>query len=79
MKDLAWDMIRVSFCIGRQLRDLLPRLKEQCGPKEYRDHARALAGALNGVNTALIDRALAAHPELSTRIETELAESGRIE
>jgi hypothetical protein len=78
-EDLAWDMIRVSFRIGRQLRDLLPRLKEQCGPEEYKDHARAIAGALHGVNTALIDRALAVHPELSTRIETELAESGRIE
>jgi len=32
----------------------------------------------NGVNTALIDRALAAHPELKDRIEVELAEFGRI-
>ena len=78
-ENLAWDMIRVSFRIGRQLQDLLPRLKEQCGPEEYKGHARAIAEALHGVNTALIDRALAVHPELSTRIETELAESGHIE
>lgn len=77
-ENLAWDMIRVSFRVGRELRDLLPRLKEQCSPEEYKDHARAIAGALHGVSTALIDRALAAHPELSARIEVELAESGRI-
>jgi hypothetical protein len=79
MKPWLGDMIRVSFRIGRQLKDLLLPLKEQCGPEEYRDHARAIAGALHGVSTALVDRALAAHPELSKRIEAELAESGRIE
>jgi hypothetical protein len=78
-ENLAWDMIRVSFRIGRQLRDLLPRLKEQCGFEEYEDHARAIAGALHGVNTALIYRALAVHPELSARIEMGLAESGRVD
>ena len=76
--DLAWDMVRVSFRVGRELRDLLPRLKEQCGAEEYKDHARAIAGAIHGANTALIDRALASYPELEARIEAELAKSGRI-
>jgi 1,6-anhydro-N-acetylmuramate kinase len=75
---LAWGMIRVSFRVGRELLNLLSQLKERCGPEEYKEHAQAIAGAMHGVSTALIDRALATHPELSARIEAELAESGRI-
>ena len=70
-------MIRVSFSVGRGLRDLLLRLKKQCSAEEYKGPARAIGG-IHGVNTALIDRALAAHPELKDRIEVELAEFGRI-
>ena len=76
--NLAWEMIRVSFSVGRELRDLLLRLKKQCSAEEYKGRARAIAGAIHGVNTALIDRALAAQPELEDRIEAELAEFGRI-
>jgi hypothetical protein len=76
--NLAWEMIHVSFSVGRELRDLLLRLKEQCSAEEHKGHARAIAGAIHGVNTALIDRALAAQPELEDRIEAELAEFGRI-
>jgi len=76
--NLAWEMIRVSFSVGRELRDLLLRLKEQCSAEEYKGHARAIAGAIDGVNTALIDRALAAQPELEDRIGAELAEFGAL-
>jgi hypothetical protein len=75
---LAWDMIRASFRASRELQALLPQLRQQCSAEEYQDHARAIAGAIHGVNVALIDRALASHPELSSRIEAELAELGRI-
>jgi hypothetical protein len=74
---LAWHLIGVSFRVAGELQELLPRLKEQCSAEEYKGHARAIAGAIHGVNTALIDRALAAHPELEDRIEAELAEFGR--
>ena len=37
-----------------------------------------LPAPFTAINTALIDRALAAHPELEDRIEAELAEFGRI-
>jgi hypothetical protein len=77
---LAWDLIRVSFRVAGELQELLlPRLKEQYSAEEYKGHARAIAGAIHGVNTALIDRALAAYPELRDRIEAELAEFGRIQ
>ncbi len=62
---LAWHLIGVSFRVAEELQELLPRLKEQCSAEEYKGHARAIAGAIHGVNTALIDRALAAHPELA--------------
>jgi hypothetical protein len=75
---LAWHLIGVSFRVTGELQELLPRLKEQCSAEEYKGHARAIAGAIHGVNTALIDRALAEHPELEDRIEAELAEFGRI-
>ena len=78
-KNLAWDLIRVSFRVARELQGLLPRLKDQRHAEEYEGHARAIAGAIHGVNIALIDRALAAHPELRDRIEAELAEFGRIQ
>ena len=77
--ELAWDIIRVSFRVAGELAELLPRLREQCSAEEYKGHARAIAGAIHGVNTALIDRALAAYPELRDRIEAELAEFGRIQ
>jgi hypothetical protein len=75
---LAWEMIRVSFSVGRELRDLLLRLKEQCSAEEYKGHTRAIAGAIDGVNAALIDRALAAQPELEDRIGAEPAEFGAL-
>jgi hypothetical protein len=67
MRSAAKRRVRVSFSVGRELRDLLLRLKEQCSAEEYKGHARAIAGAIHGVNTALIDRALAAQPELEDR------------
>jgi hypothetical protein len=77
-RSLAWELIRVSFHVARELRGVLLQLKEQCSTEEYKDHARAIAGAIDGENTALIDRALVSHPELSNRIEAELEKYGRI-
>ena len=55
---------RVVFRVGRDLR--------------YKDHARAIAGAIDGVNIALRDSALASYLELSSRIESDLAKFGRV-
>jgi hypothetical protein len=76
---LAWELIRVSFRVARELQGLLPRLKEQCSADEYAGYAQGIAGAIHGINAGLIDKAIAAHPELETRIEAELAEFGRIQ
>jgi hypothetical protein len=68
----------VSFGVARELQTLLPRLKEQCSAEDYQDYARGIAGAIHGINTALIDKAVASHPELAARIEAYLAEFGRV-
>ena len=60
--NLAWHLIGVSFRVAGELQELLPRLKEQCSAEEYKGMCGRLPGAIHGVNTALIDRALAAHP-----------------
>jgi hypothetical protein len=75
---LAWDLVRVSFRVARELQELLPRLKEQCSAEDYQDYARGIAGAIHGVNTALLDKAIASHPELAARIEADLADFGRV-
>ena len=76
---LAWHLIGVSFRVAGELQELLPHLKEQCSADEYKDYAQGIAGAIHGINTALIDRAIASHPELRDRIEAELAKFGRIQ
>jgi hypothetical protein len=75
---LAWELIRVAFRVSRELQELLPRLKEQCSTEEYADYARGIAGAIHGINVALIDKAITAHPELAVRIETDLDKFGEI-
>ena len=58
-----WDFHRwINACLQRRTRVMRGRLP----------------APIDGVNTALIDRGLAAQPELEDRIEAELAEFGRI-
>jgi hypothetical protein len=76
---LAWDIIRASSRAARELQEFLPRLKRECSADEYEVYARGFAGAIHGINTALIDKAIASHPELRDRIEAELAQFGRLQ
>jgi hypothetical protein len=75
---LAWHIIRVSFRTARELQDLLSLLKEQCSPEEYRDYVAGIAQAIDAINDALMNKAIASHPQLTNRIEADLAEFGRI-
>lgn len=75
---MAWELIRVAFRVSRELQALLRRLKDDCSAEEYADFARDIARAIHGINTALIDKAFAAHPELESRIETDLDKFGEI-
>ena len=75
--DLARAMIRTAFESGRVLQAILPTLDQGLPPEEYRACAHDLAAAIDQANTALINRALAAHPQLETEIETAIRRSGR--
>ncbi len=75
---LAWHMVRVSFRVAGELQDLLSLLKEQCSADEYRVCAGRIAQAIDSVNDALLNTALASHPELAERIEADLEKFGRI-
>ena len=63
---------------GPRAPDLLSLLKEQCSPEEYRDYVAGIARAIDAINDALMNKAIASHPQLTNRIEADLAEFGRI-
>lgn len=75
--ELARDMIRTAFRIGSELQDLLEVIKARCSPEEYSDYSRGIAAALDALGVALINKALAAHPQLSAEVDSTLASHGR--
>jgi hypothetical protein len=77
-EELAWEMVRVSFQTARELQGVLGFLKENCSAEDYRSYAGRISQAIDSVNDALLNPALAAHRELAERIESELDKFGRI-
>jgi hypothetical protein len=75
---LAWHVVRVSFRTTGELQDLLGQLNEHCGAEEYQRYAGRIAQAVDAVNDALLNTALASHPELAARIEADLETFGRV-
>lgn len=57
-----------------ELQELLGLLKQQCSAEDYRSYA----GRIDTVNDALLNAAVAAHPELTARIEADLKKFGRV-
>ena len=74
----AWQAIQTAFRCGNELQRLLPTLKKNCTPDEYRQFARGVAAAMDAVNVQVLDRALTAHPALKARIEDQLTKTGRV-
>ena len=72
---LAWQMVRVSFRTAGELQELLGLLKENCSAEGYRNYAGRIAQAVDAVNDALLNTAIAAHPELAAPIEADLENS----
>ena len=77
-EELAWEMVRVSFQTSRELQGVLVSLKENCSAEDYQRYAGLIAQAIDFVNDALRNTALAAHPEFAERIEVELVEFGQV-
>ena len=76
-QDVARHVIRTAFRSGRGLSDLLGVLKTSCDPEEYEAYARGIAGAMAAIHQEVIDRVLAAHPELEAEIERSIAKYDR--
>ncbi len=74
--DLARQMVRVDFTVSRELQAVLQALKARCPEGEYRDLARGIAAAVDGVSTALTRKAIAAHPELEAEIDASIKQYG---
>jgi hypothetical protein len=53
-------------------------IKEHCAPEEYKPFAIGIATAIDSLNVQLVDRALAACPELAAKIESDLEKFGRL-
>jgi hypothetical protein len=75
--DLARDMIRTAFRSSSELQSFLGILKQRCSPEQYRDYLRGIAAVIDAIGVALINKALAAHPELKAEVEAAIAEHGR--
>ena len=76
--ELARTMGRTAFDANRALHSILPILKAGLSEADYRSSAHDVAVAIDQVNTALLARAIAAHPDLEGEIETAIRERGRI-
>jgi len=74
--DLARQMVRVDFAVSRELQAVLHALKARCSAEEYRELARGIAAAVDGVGTALTRKAIAVHPELEAEIDASINKYG---
>ncbi len=66
-----------AFRSSSELGRLLRPLKERCAPDEYRDYARGIAAAIDAIGVHLINKAIAAYPELSSEIDASITNHGR--
>jgi hypothetical protein len=74
--DLARDMIRTAFRSSSELQEFLGVLKQRCSPEECKDYSRGIA-AIDAIGVALINKALAEHPELNAEVEASIARHGQ--
>lgn len=74
---LARDVIRAAFRSTSELGNLLPTLKEQCSPDEYKAYALGIAAAIDAIMTNTISRAVQTHPDLAKEVDEQIAKHGR--
>lgn len=75
--NVARHVVRRVFRSTSELEALIGLLKEHCDPNEYKDYARAIAAAIDGINSELLNRVLSSHPRLAGEIEADIAKFGR--
>ncbi len=74
-KETAREIIRAAFRSGAELEELLPVLKQRCNAEEYKDYARQVGLAVDGIDAALVDKVLEQFPELDAEVEANMAVS----
>lgn len=70
--ELAREIIRASLASSATLQALLPTMRSQLSPGEYRELARSVAKVIDMIGVSLIASATKAHPELMREIEENL-------
>lgn len=75
--ETARTVIKTALESAAALQQLIPLLKASCTPTEYRDLARGIAQALDGIGINVLERAFAAYPELRAEVDASIAATGR--
>ncbi|MGA8076386.1 MAG: hypothetical protein WB868_03230, partial [Xanthobacteraceae bacterium] len=71
--DTTREVLRAAFRSSSELQGLLATLKKRSAPDEYKVYARRIATAIDTIGDALINSALAEHPELRSEIDDRIA------
>jgi hypothetical protein len=77
-RKVAHHIVLSAFRSADELETLLGFLKEHCEVDEYKKFALGVAGAIDAVNTGLIDKVLAQFPEIAREIEADIAKYGKV-
>lgn len=75
--ELARDIVRAAFRSTSELGTLLPALKEQCSPTEYKTYALGIAAAIDTIMTNTIDKVVQTYPDLAREIDEQIDKHGR--
>lgn len=71
--EVARHVVRAGFRSARELDSLLSLLKMHCGAEEYAVYAKAIARAVASIHLEVMNKAIAAYPELEGEIEASIA------
>ena len=77
-KNVAWNLVRTAFRCSTELQNAIHLLNNHLKAGDARQHISNIAAAIDAINVALLDPALAAFPELSAEIEQSLSRYGRV-
>ena len=74
----AWRVVQVAFRGAAELQELIAFLKQHCTADEYKSYSMGIGAAIDAINVQLLNRVLLEHPELRTKIESDIAKFGRV-
>lgn len=75
--NVARHVVRACFRSSQELENLLSLLKGHCSADEYTKYAKAIASAIASIHLEVMNRVIAAYPQLESEIEVSIAKHGR--